>query len=223
MLRPHLLPGILAAMLAASPGQAFAQSEQFVRPSPRVEIATHVSEASQQFGIPEQWIYAVIRAESAGRVRAVSRAGAMGLMQLMPGTWEELREQHGLGADAYDPRTNILAGTAYLKAMYERFGSPGLFAAYNAGPGRYAEHLRTGNPLPAETRAYVAGIEKTLADMPETVVTNAKTSPSSAQNSSQIAFDTRLFFPISTGENSENAARNGELFVPLSTQKQNEK
>ena len=107
--------------------------------------------------------------------------------------------------------------------MYERFGSPGLFAAYNAGPGRYAEHLRTGNPLPAETRAYVAGIEKTLADMPETVVTNAKTSPSSAQNSSQIAFDTRLFFPISTGENSENAARNGELFVPLSTQKQNEK
>ena len=78
-------------MLAASPGQAFAQSEQFVRPSPRVEIATHVSEASQQFGIPEHWIYAVIRAESAGRVRAVSRAGAMGLMQLMPGTWSRQR------------------------------------------------------------------------------------------------------------------------------------
>ena len=95
MLRPHLLPGILAAMLAASPGQAFAQSEQFVRPSPRVEIATHVSEASQQFGIPEHWIYAVIRAESAGRVRAVSRAGAMGLMQLMPGTWSRQRARSG--------------------------------------------------------------------------------------------------------------------------------
>jgi hypothetical protein len=83
--------------------------------------------------------------------------------------------------------------------------------------------LRTGKPLPAETRAYVAGIEKALADVPETTVTNAKPGPSPAQNSPKIAFDTRLFFPISTGENSENPARNGELFVPLSTQKQNEK
>ena len=78
-------------------------------------------------------------------------------------------------------------------------------------------------PLPAETRAYVAGIEKALAGMPETVVTNAKTGPSSAQDAPQIAFDARLFFPISTGENSENAVRNGELFVPLSTQKPKEK
>ena len=104
MPRPHLLPGILAAMLAANPAQAFAQSEQFVRPSPRVEIATHVSEASQQFGIPEHWIYAVIRAESAGRVRAVSRAGAMGLMQLMPGTWSRQRARFSLGQDPFDPR-----------------------------------------------------------------------------------------------------------------------
>ena len=147
----------------------------------------------------------------------------MGLMQLMPGTWDELRDEHGLGTDPYDPHTNTLAGTAYLKAMYERFGSPGLFAAFNAGPGRYAEYLRDGKPLPAETRAYVAGIEKALAGMPETVVTNAKTSPSSAQNSPQISFGTRLFFPISTGENSKNLARNGDLFVPLSTQKSEEK
>ena len=44
----------------------------------------------------------------------------------------------------------------YLRAMYNRFGSPGFLAAYNAGPGRYAEHLSTGRPLPRETRAYVA-------------------------------------------------------------------
>ncbi|MDO8422478.1 MAG: lytic transglycosylase domain-containing protein [Parvibaculum sp.] len=190
---------------------------------PLDQFQAHIKEAAQRFAIPEDWIRAVIIAESNGDPGAVSPRGAMGLMQLMPGTWDELREQHGLGTDAFDPHTNILAGTAYLKAMYERFGSPGLFAAYNAGPGRYAEHLRTGKPLPAETRAYVAGIEKALADAPETVVTNAKPSPSPAPNSQQIAFDTRLFFPISTSENSENSARNGELFVPLSTQKQNEK
>ena len=209
----RITPLIIAAAAIIAPAYA-ASLDQF---------QAQIKEASQRFGVPENWIRAVIMAESAGDPRAISPKGAMGLMQLMPGTWDELREQHRLGADVFDPRTNILAGTAYLKAMYERFGSPGLFAAYNAGPGRYAEHLRDGKPLPAETRAYVAGIEKTLADIPETVVTNAKTSPPSAQSSPQIAFDTRLFFPISTGEHSKNPARNGELFVPLSTQKQNEK
>ena len=209
----RLSPFILVAAAIVAPAEA-AILDQY---------QSHIAEASQRFGIPESWVRAVIMAESNGDPRAVSPRGAMGLMQLMPGTWDELRDQHRLGTDPFDPHTNILAGTAYLKAMYERFDSPGLFAAYNAGPGRYAEHLRTKKPLPAETRAYVAGIEKALAGVPEAVVTNAKTSPSSAQNAPQIAFDTRLFFPISTGENSENAARNGELFVPLSTQKSGEK
>ena len=209
----RITPLIIAAAAIFVPAHA-ATLDQF---------QAHIKEAAQRFSIPESWVRAVIIAESNGDPRAVSPMGAMGLMQLMPGTWDELREQHRLGADVFDPRTNILAGTAYLKAMYERFGSPGLFAAYNAGPGRYAEHLRDGKPLPADTRAYVAGIEKTLADMPETVVTNAKAGPSSAKNAPQIAFDARLFCPISTGENSENPARNGDLFVPLSTQKQNEK
>ena len=162
MLRPHLLPGILAAMLAASPGQAFAQSEQFVRPSPRVEIATHVSEASQQFGIPEHWIYAVIRAESAGRVRAVSRAGAMGLMQLMPGTWSRQRARFSLGQDPFDPRDNVLAGTSYLREMYDRYGAQGFLAAYNAGPGRYEDWLAGRRSLPLETHRYVARIAPLL-------------------------------------------------------------
>ena len=209
----RITPLIIATAAIIAPAHA----------APLDQFQAHIKEAAQRFAIPESWIRAVIIAESNGDPRAVSPRGAMGLMQLMPGTWDELREQHGLGTDPYDPRTNILAGTAYLKAMYERFGTPGLFAAYNAGPGRYAEHLRTGKPLPAETRAYVAGIEKALAGMPETVVTNARTGPSPAQNSPQIAFDTRLFFPISTGENSENPARNGELFVPLATQNPNEK
>ncbi|OBX17696.1 lytic transglycosylase [Erythrobacter sp. QSSC1-22B] len=118
--------------------------------------SAHVTEASQRFRIPETWVRAVMQVESAGRVRAVSSAGAMGLMQIMPDTWAGLRLRHRLGRDPFDPRDNILGGTAYLREMYDRFGSPGFLAAYNAGPGRYEEHLATGRPLPRETRAYMA-------------------------------------------------------------------
>jgi len=126
------------------------------------DIDAYIAEASHRFGIPERWIRAVIRAESANNPRAVSGAGAMGLMQIMPGTWAELRAAHGLGADPFDRRDNILAGTAYLRQMYDRFGAPGFLAAYNAGPGRYANHLRTGRPLPRETRNYVAMLSHQL-------------------------------------------------------------
>jgi len=102
-----------------------------------------------------------MRAESGGNTvlnsrPITSRAGAMGLMQVMPGTYQAMARVHGLGPDPHQPRDNILAGTAYLRAMYDRYGYPGLFAAYNAGPGRYDEHLRRGRPLPGETRAYLA-------------------------------------------------------------------
>lgn len=128
----------------------------------RTQIDTFIAEASQRYRIPEHWIRAVMRAESVGDPRAVSSAGAMGLMQIMPGTWAELRVAHGFGADPFDQRENILAGTAYLRAMYDRFGAPGFLAAYNAGPGRYAEHLRTGRPLPPETRRYMASLSREL-------------------------------------------------------------
>lgn len=125
--------------------------------------ARHIGEASARFGIPEAWIGRVILAESGGRTSWRGRpirspAGAMGLMQLMPGTWRAMRMAHGLGADPDHPRDNILAGTAYLRAMYDRFGYPGLFAAYNAGPARYADHLARGRRLPAETVDYLAKV-----------------------------------------------------------------
>ncbi len=126
------------------------------------DIDTHISEAAQRFGIPERWIRAVMQAESAGNPRAVSSAGAMGLMQIMPGTWVELSAAHGFGSDPFDRRENILAGAAYLRQMYDQFGAPGFLAAYNAGPGRYAEHLRTGRTLPRETRRYVAALSQEL-------------------------------------------------------------
>jgi soluble lytic murein transglycosylase-like protein len=107
-----------------------------------------IAEATLRFGIPEAWIVRVMRAES----------GAMGLMQLMPGTWRDMRARLALGTDPDDPRDNILAGTLYLRLMYDRFGYPGLFGAYNAGPQRYAAWLAGRTRLPAETIDYLGKV-----------------------------------------------------------------
>lgn len=154
---------LLMVAIAGAPIPAFAEPSQrmtddrpaAVRPS---SIDVFVAQAAARFRIPERWIRVVMQAESAGNRRAVSRAGAMGLMQIMPATWAELRARHGLDDDPFDPRDNILAGAAYIRAMYDRFGAPGFLAAYNAGPGRYAQHLATGRPLPRETRAYLRSL-----------------------------------------------------------------
>jgi soluble lytic murein transglycosylase-like protein len=119
-------------------------------------FARFVIEAAHRFRVPAPWISAVMAMESGGDVLALSSQGAMGLMQIMPDTWAGLRARHGLGADPYEPRDNILAGAAYLREMHDRYGSPGFLAAYNAGPARYDEYLATGRELPAETQLYVA-------------------------------------------------------------------
>ena len=160
------------AMIGATPG--FAQDAAEQAQQRVVDIASHVAEAAQRFGLPEHWIYAVMRTESAGRIGAVSSAGAMGLMQLMPGTWARQRTRFGLGADPFDPRDNIMAGTSYLREMYDSYGAPGFLAAYNAGPGRYEDWRDKGRQLPAETRAYVAKIAPILqAGSVATVVASA--------------------------------------------------
>jgi soluble lytic murein transglycosylase-like protein len=137
--------------------------------------APHVAEASHRFGIPENWIWSVMRAESAGRSLAVSHAGAMGLMQIMPRTWRMLDARYGLGPDPFDVRANILGGAAYLRLMWDRYGDVALMlAAYNAGPGRVDEY-RTGlRRLPAETSRYVARIAPSLDA--STAVPNARLS-----------------------------------------------
>ncbi|WP_354491440.1 lytic transglycosylase domain-containing protein [Novosphingobium sp. 1529] len=123
----------------------------------------YTREASRRFGVPLAWIERVIQAESRGRTvqggRPIrSRAGAIGLMQLMPATWSAMRARLGLGPDPDDPRDNILAGTFFLHLLYDRFGYPGLFAAYNAGPARYAAYLAGGTRLPPETIGYLATV-----------------------------------------------------------------
>lgn len=111
-----------------------------------------------------------MRVESNANAAAVSSAGALGLMQVMPATFAELRRRYSLGADPFDVRDNILAGTAYLRELYDRYGKVGMLAAYNAGPGRWDDYLATGRPLPAETRRYLARLAPLIgadtADMP---------------------------------------------------------
>jgi soluble lytic murein transglycosylase-like protein len=149
---------LLSGLLIAGPftGVALAQSAPAMRPQRAHPIADYIAEAARRFGVPVSWIRAVMGAESAGDARAISRKGAMGLMQIMPDTWSELRARYGLGRDPFDPHDNILAGAAYLREMHDRYGSPGFLAAYNAGSQRYDDYLAGVRALPAETRAYVA-------------------------------------------------------------------
>lgn len=148
---------ILLLAAGAAPVAVLAQDAPPERSAARHPYAAHVADAARRFGIPEAWIWAVMRVESRGNARAVSHAGAMGLMQIMPATWANLRARHGLGSDPYDVRDNIMAGAAYLRAMHDRYGNTAaMLAAYNAGPGRTDEYLSRGRPLPAETRAYLA-------------------------------------------------------------------
>ncbi len=120
--------------------------------------ATIITDAARRFAIPEGWIRAVMQAESSYEPSAVSPKGAIGLMQVMPATYDELRLRYGLGSDPFEPHDNIIAGTAYLREMLDRFGADGFLAAYNAGPQRYEDYLATGRILPEETVNYVAGL-----------------------------------------------------------------
>lgn len=129
----------------------------------------YIQEASNRFDVPEAWIRAVMQQESGGHLFdhngnfITSVPGAMGLLQLMPPTYDDMRQQYGLGEDPYDPHDNILAGTAYLRQMYDIYGSPGFLAAYNDGPGSLDRYLRRGRALPRETRRYVAAIGPHIA------------------------------------------------------------
>ena len=208
---------ILCMPITVAPSAVIAQ-DRSVPAFEQQSIDTYVAEATRRFGIPQPWIRAVMEVESAGNPRAVSHAGAMGLMQIMPGTWAELRAAHRLGNDPFHPRDNILAGTAYLRQMYDRFGSPGFLAAYNAGPARYQNHLDTGRALPLETRNYLAILAPLIAD--GTDVARAVSRPHRTQDWR----DAPLF--AATAEASQtpgdyaqritsDASQNG-IFVPLS-------
>ena len=204
------------------------------RKSGTAKWQTEIAQASARFHLPEAWVGAVMGAESGGRTTLngrpiTSSAGAMGLMQLMPDTYDDMRQRYGLGADPHDPHDNILAGTAYLRQMYERYGYPNLFGAYNAGPGRFDTYLKTGKQLPSETRAYVGKIlpgVRLETEIPSSDL-SPKTSVSTLRNIKSGASRALFFVQFDTkgaSKNREvtpptrpkNARSEAALFVPLS-------
>lgn len=187
-------------------------------------LAPFIAEAAKRFAIPEAWIWSVMRAESAGQTMLDGRpitspAGAMGLMQLMPETYAELRPRFGLGPDPYDPHDNILAGAAYLRQMFDRYGYPALFAAYNAGPERFEAYARGGENLPAETWDYLGKLGPGIAD---TVIAmgslpapmGAELAHSETPKPADFSSGRALFFALSEVGTSGSATRND---VPGST------
>ncbi len=137
----------------ASKGKTTARTEPWPEglPAAARQYEEEFRAAAEATGVPLQILLAVAWAESAFRAGAVSPAGALGLMQLMPGT------AAGLGVDPGDPAQNILGGARYLATQYETFGSWELaFAAYNAGPGAVQQY--GGVPPYSETRNYIATI-----------------------------------------------------------------
>jgi soluble lytic murein transglycosylase-like protein len=117
------------------------------------EMHEMLAQAGAAHHIDEDLLASVVRAESAGQVRAVSRTGAQGLMQLMPGTASAMGVE-----DAFKPEQNIAGGTAYLDALLTRYHDNVAFAlaAYNAGPGAVDKYH--GVPPYRETREYVARV-----------------------------------------------------------------
>jgi soluble lytic murein transglycosylase-like protein len=170
---------VVATFICMIATSTLLESSAGAQTAPRSEsidrFAEFIDEASGRFAVPARWIRAVMKVESGGDAHAISSCGAVGLMQLMPGTWVELSVRHGLGLDPFDPRDNILAGTAYLKEMHDRFGSAGVLAAYHAGPARYEQHLATDQPLPPATIAYVTAVTPLVGDrQPEQVTSRTK-------------------------------------------------
>jgi soluble lytic murein transglycosylase-like protein len=121
------------------------------QPLARSAATTPVAQVEREYGLPSGIVDAVIYQESRGRMNAVSPKGALGLMQLMPGTAAQL------GVNPYDADQNIRGGARYLRQQIDRFGSiPLALAAYNAGPGAVTKY--GGIPPYRETQNYVATI-----------------------------------------------------------------
>ncbi len=130
-------------------------------PARREEIAGLLGAAAQRYGLAPALLRAVAQVESGLRPEAVSPAGALGLMQLMPATARRL----GV-SDPFDPAASAEAGARYLSELLGRFGGdlPSALAAYNAGPGAVERY--GGVPPYAETRRFVARVLELLAASP---------------------------------------------------------
>jgi len=211
-LAPRVICGLLcliSAAVSASPSPAFCGTKQW---------QIFIDEAAARSNLPALYLHAVIAAESAGCESMQDRpttspAGAMGLMQLMPATWERFRQALNLGTDAYDPHDNILAGAAYLRELIDRYGWPGAGAAYHAGPSRYDDYLTSGRTLPRATLDYLVRIDRSLGRL------SSESSPTATTSASPTDANRELFVEPkpsdSTTDEPSNHTQNGGLFVSL--------
>src|SRR5215470_17673901 len=152
---------------------------------PQNDLNTVVNEASGRYRLDPDLVNSVIKAESGFNVHAISRKGAQGLMQIMPGTASQL----GVG-NSFDAQANVEGGTKYLRALMEKynFDMVKALAAYNAGPQRVERF--GGVPPYYETKAYVARVvrdfNKKKAAQQKAAVAK-KSSPSTSPNGHAMA------------------------------------
>ncbi len=145
-----MAPAVVAAEAPAAAQPVIPRTA--LRPAP-LELA---DAAADKYGLPRELVRCVMAAESGMFAGAISPKGAIGLMQLMPGTAQ------ALGADPYDPAQNVDAGARYLRDLLEKYkyGLRHALAAYNAGPGAVDKY--NGIPPYRETIAYISRIEKKM-------------------------------------------------------------
>ncbi|KXV62772.1 murein transglycosylase [Acetobacter orleanensis] len=160
-----VLGGLAALSACAGPTRS-----SYRAPGPAVDAwRPYIQEASTRFSIPQSWIRAIMQQESGGHQYMHGRLtrsihGAVGLMQIKPDTYRELARRYRLGSDPYNPHDNIMAGSGYIRELYDRFGSPGFVAAYNCGPQCEENHRSRGASLPSYARTYLAAVSPHLND-----------------------------------------------------------
>ncbi len=173
--------------IVVSAPSLFAREQKMGIPELMKRWEPFIKQASKRFKVPADWIREVIRLESGGRTMLaenmpmVSNRGALGLMQLLPSTYADMRAQYGLGKDPFNPHDNIFAGAAYLSWLRSKYGYPAMLAAYNTGPGNYEARTARGAQLPTETQNYVTAATLVLdgnkSTIPNPVVALATPAP----------------------------------------------
>lgn len=152
---PRATPAVVAPLSSRSTN-IVASIRRRTQSETQASIVTLAHRAGVRYGIPESLVAAVIAVESEFNPRAISRRGALGLMQLMPRTAAVLGVR-----DAFDPRENVDAGARHLRDLLNRFADvPLALAAYNAGAQAVIDH--GGMPPYPETRAFVARVMSRL-------------------------------------------------------------
>jgi soluble lytic murein transglycosylase-like protein len=161
-------PPAAAPALAPMPAPVSAPPVTNLQPTP-AELSELLAHAGTQHNIDADLLASLVQAESAGHARAVSRTGARGLMQLMPGTASAMGVH-----DAFVPGENVEGGTRYLDELLTKYHDniALALAAYNAGPAAVDRYH--GIPPYRETRAYVARVIREFNRRKTTLLAQAK-------------------------------------------------